>query len=429
MSTSANGTSAPKTVRCAVYTRKSTEEGLEQAFNSLDAQRQAAEAYIQSQAPEGWRCLPQRYDDGGYSGGTLERPALTRLLADIAAGQIDCVVAYKVDRLSRSLLDFARMMATFDQHHVAFVSVTQQFHTATSMGRLVLHILLSFAQFERELIAERTRDKIAATRRKGKWCGGLPLLGYDVEPKTSRLLVNKAEAARVRAIFALYREHQALRPVLRELERRGWRTKRWRTRQGRLRGGRRYTRNHLRQLLGNVLYTGQVRYKQEVHPGEHPALVDPALWQEVQALLRRNRQQGRVRFGKGALLGGLLHCLACGCAMTASHTRKGNRRYRYYVCAGAQKRGWQSCPAPSIPAGTIEQLVADQIRQLGPDIAWNFASSWEALPPSEQSRLVHLVVERVDFDGVQGKVTITFHPDGSHVLAQELAKPQPEQNA
>ena len=428
MSTSANGAPAPKTVRCAVYTRKSTEEGLEQAFNSLDAQRQAAEAYIHSQAPEGWRCLPQRYDDGGYSGGTLERPALSRLLADIAAGQIDCVVAYKVDRLSRSLLDFARMMATFDQHHVAFVSVTQQFHTATSMGRLVLHVLLSFAQFERELIAERTRDKIAATRRKGKWCGGLPLLGYDVEPKTSRLVVNLAEAARVRAIFALYREHQALRPVLRELERRGWRTKRWRTRQGRLRGGRRFTRNHLRQLLGNVLYNGQVRYKQEVHPGEHPALVDPALWQEVQALLRRNRQQGR-RLGQGALLGGILHCRACGCAMTASHSRKGNRHYRYYVCAGAQKRGWQSCPAPSIRAGAIEHLVVDQIRQLGPDTAWNFASSWEALPPSEQTRLVHLVVERVDYDGVQDKATITFHSDAANVLAQELAKLQPEPNA
>jgi site-specific DNA recombinase len=425
MSLSANTTPTPKTVRCAVYTRKSTDEGLEQAFNSLDAQRQAAEAYIHSQAPEGWRCLPQRYDDGGYSGGTLERPALSRLLADIAAGQIDCVVTYKVDRLSRSLLDFAKMMETFDQYHVAFVSVTQEFHTATSMGRLVLHVLLSFAQFERELIAERTRDKIAATRRKGKWCGGLPLLGYDIEPKTSRLLVNKAEVARVQAIFALYREHQALRPVVRELERRRWRTKRWRTRRGRLRGGRRFTRNHLRQLLGNVLYTGQIRYKQEVHPGEHPALVDLELWQEVQALLQRNRQQGQVRFGQGALLGGLLHCRACGCAMTASQTRKGSRRYRYYVCAGAQKRGWHSCPAPSVAAGTIEQLIVDQIQQLGPDVAGNFASRWEALPPSEQTRLVHQVVERVAFDGVQGKATITFHPDGSQVLAQL----QPEPNA
>jgi len=428
MSRSANHTAASKTVRCAVYTRKSTEEGLEQAFNSLDAQRQAAEAYIHSQAPEGWRCLPQRYDDGGYSGGTLERPALRRLLADIAAGQIDCVVAYKVDRLSRSLLDFAKIMEIFDQYHVAFVSVTQQFHTATSMGRLVLHVLLSFAQFERELIAERTRDKIAATRRKGKWCGGLPLLGYDIEPNTSRLLVNTAEAARVRAIFALYREYQALRPVVQELERRGWRTKRWRTRRGRLRGGRRFTRNHLRRLLGNVLYTGQVRYRQEVHPGEHPALVDPALWHEVQALLRRNRQQAQVRLGQDALLRGLLHCRACGCAMIASHTRKGNRRYRYYVCAGAQKRGWQSCPAPSISAGAIEQLVVDQIRQLGPETVSNGTSLGQAPPPSEQSRLVHLLVQRVDYDGVQGKVTITFHPDGSQVLDRELAHPQPEPN-
>src|SRR5262249_8456984 len=190
----------------------------------------------------------------------------------------------------------------------------------------------------------RRGETRAPPRRRGGGGGGLPLLGYDVEPKTSRLRVNQAEAARVRAIFALYREYQALRPVVRELERRGWRTKRWRTRGGRLRGGRRFTRNHLRQLLGNVLYTGQVRYKQEVHPGEHPALVARALWREARALPQRNRQQGRVRLRQGALLAGLLHCRACGCTMTASHTCKGNRRYRYYVCAGAQQRGWQSCP-------------------------------------------------------------------------------------
>src|SRR6516164_8138132 len=341
MSQLASTVTTSTTVRCVIYTRKSTEEGLDKAFTSLDAQREAALAYINSQQHAGWIALPKRYDDGGYSGGTMDRPALAQLLRDIQAGEVDCVVVQKVDRFSRSLLDFAKMMETLDRYQVAFVSVTQNFSTATSMGRLVLHILLSFAQFEREIIAERTRDKIAATRRKGKWCGGLPLLGYDIEPNTSRLLVNTAEAARVRAIFALYREYQALRPVVQELERRGWRTKRWRTRRGRLRGGRRFTRNHLRQLLGNVLYTGQVRYRQEVHPGEHPTLVDPALWQEVQALLRRNRQQGRVRFGQGSLLGGLLRCRACGCAMTASHTRKGTRRYRYYVCVAAQKRGWQ----------------------------------------------------------------------------------------
>ena len=203
------------TVRCAIYTRKSTEEGLEQEFNSLDAQREAGEAYIASQRHAGWSALPQHYDDGGYSGATVDRPALQELLAAIAEGKVDCVVVYKVDRLSRSLLDFARMMETFERHQVAFVSVTQQFNTATSMGRLVLNVLLSFAQFEREMIAERTRDKIAATRRKGKWCGGIPCLGYDVQD--GKLVVNEAEAQRVREIFALYLGQPSLTLTVREL--------------------------------------------------------------------------------------------------------------------------------------------------------------------------------------------------------------------
>src|SRR5215470_12022495 len=223
VSNTRNGTPAPpQTVRCAIYTRKSTEEGLDQEFNSLDAQREAAQAYIASQQHAGWSLLPERYDDGGYTGGNMDRPALAQLLRDIAGGRIDCVVVYKVDRLSRSLLDFAKMMETFEQHQVAFVSITQQFNTATSMGRLVLHILLSFAQFEREIIAERTWDKMAAARRKGKWAGGMPLLGYDVEPRSSKLVVNAAEAQRVRAIFRLYLEHEGWLPVLAELQRRGW---------------------------------------------------------------------------------------------------------------------------------------------------------------------------------------------------------------
>src|SRR5262245_20297966 len=242
-----NGKGTPATVplvRCAVYTRKSTEEGLEQEFNSLDAQREAAEAYVASQRHEGWTCLPDRYDDGGFTGGNMERPALQRLMTDIEAGKIDCVVVYKVDRLSRSLLDFARMMETFERHRVSFVSVTQQFNTATSMGRLVLNVLLSFAQFEREIISERTRDKIAATRRKGKWAGGHPLLGYDVDPQGFRLLVNADEAVRVRAIFDLYLELQSLLPVVTELDRRGWLNKRWITRKGHQRGGKAFTRTN-----------------------------------------------------------------------------------------------------------------------------------------------------------------------------------------
>jgi site-specific DNA recombinase len=249
-------------VRCAIYTRKSSEEGLDQEFSSLDAQREAGEAFIKSQAHEGWICLPRHYDDGGFTGGNMERPALQRLLADIESGKVDGVVVYKVDRLSRSLLDFARLMEVFEKKRVAFVSVTQQFNTASSMGRLVLNVLLSFAQFEREIIAERTRDKIAATRRKGKWAGGMPLLGYDVDPRTFKLVVNPEEAERVRAIFVLYLKHRGLIRVVQELERRGWCTKRWRTRKGSVRGGKPFTKTNLRQLLTNVVYLGQVRYKE-----------------------------------------------------------------------------------------------------------------------------------------------------------------------
>jgi site-specific DNA recombinase len=252
MSQIANRTLPSKVVRCAIYTRKSTEEGLDKEFNLLDAQRATAEAYIASHQHEGWRCLPERYDDGGFTGGNLDRPALQRLLEAIAAGQVDCVLTHKVDRLSRSLLDFARLMELFENHQVAFVSVTQQLNTATSVGRLILNVLLSFAQFERELIAERTRDKIAAARQNGKWIGGLPLLGYDVDAKSLRLRVNETEAARVRAIFTLFLEQRTLRSVVRELDRRGWRTKRWRTRKGHERGSRRFTRNHLRQLLSKL---------------------------------------------------------------------------------------------------------------------------------------------------------------------------------
>src|SRR5687767_10816156 len=221
---------ANTTVRCAIYTRKSTDEGLEKEFNSLDAQRESGEAYIRSQAHEGWECITDRYDDGGFTGGNMDRPALKRLLVDIEAGKVDSVVVYKVDRLSRSLLDFAKMVETFDRHHVSFVSVTQLINTSTSMGRLTLNMLLAFAQFEREIISERTRDKIAAARRKGKWPGGMPLLGFDVE--NMKLVVNEEEAARVRTIFSLYLEHRSLLAVVEAVRQRGWVNKQWTTKKG-----------------------------------------------------------------------------------------------------------------------------------------------------------------------------------------------------
>ena len=358
-------------IRCAIYTRKSTEEGLEQEFNSLDAQREAGEAYIASQKAEGWICLPDRYDDGGYTGGNIDRPAVQRLLADIQAGRIDCVVVYKVDRLSRSLMDFARMMETFEKHEISFVSVTQQFNTTHSMGRLTLNILLSFAQFEREIISERTRDKIAAARRKGKWSGGPPVLGYDImrEPSGSRLVVNPEEAKRLRYIFELYLECGSIMATMRRLDELGWVNKTWTTKKGDKHNGKPFNKSTLLGLLTNVVYLGKVRYRDQVYAGEQQAIVDEELFQRAQALLRINRNKGGnyVRNKYGALLKGLVRCTTCGCAMSHHFTARGNKRYRYYVCINAQKRGWDQCPSPSLPAIELEQFVIDQIRALGQD--------------------------------------------------------------
>jgi DNA invertase Pin-like site-specific DNA recombinase len=274
-------------MRCAVYTRKSTEEGLEQEFNSLDAQRESAEAYILSQREAGWIALPERYDDGGYTGANLDRPALRRLLTDIEAGRIDCVLVYKVDRLSRSLLDFARLTGEFDRRGVSFVSVTQQFNTTTSMGRLTLNILLSFAQFEREIVVERTRDKMAAARRKGKWVGGIPALGYEVAPGGGKLVINEEEARQVRAIFALYLEHGALLPVLGQIQRRQWTKKGWTTKEGRCKLGRPFASQDLVALLTNVTYVGKVRYQGQTYAGEQAAIVDEGVFQQAQGALRK----------------------------------------------------------------------------------------------------------------------------------------------
>jgi site-specific DNA recombinase len=426
-STTCKTTRTGKAYRCAVYTRKSSEEGLDQDFSSLDAQRESAEAYIKSQAQAGWLCLPERYDDGGFTGGNMDRPALARLLADIGAGRIDAVIVYKVDRLSRSLLDFARMMEVFERHQVAFVSVTQQFNTATSMGRLVLNVLLSFAQFEREIISERTRDKIAAARKKGKWSGGMPRLGYDVDPRSKKLVVNREEAARVRAIFRLYLERQALVPVVQELERRAWFNKRWVTRKGRRRGGRPFTKPRLYELLTNVLYVGKVRHKRDVHDGEHAAIVPAALWHQVQTLLKQNGSASAAvpRSPTDALLQGLLRCVACGCAMTPSHaTKHGNRRYRYYLCTEAQKRGRHTCPAPSLPAAEIERFVLDRLQAVGHQPAGKDEAGGD-VGLQEVVRFVQALVQRVDYDGACDKITIRLHPvDLQAPVDESLSQPQ-----
>ena len=282
-------------LRCAIYTRKSTEEGLNQEFNTLEAQREAAEAYVASQRQLGWVLVAERYDDGGYTGANLERPALRRLLEDIERGTVDCVLVYKIDRLSRSLLDFARLIEVFERHHVSLVSVTQPLNTTASLGRLTLNILLSFAQFEREMISDRTRDKMAAARRKGKWVGGTPVLGYDIAATGGKLLVNPEEAERVRAIFELYLQHGSLEAVLAELQPRQWTTKSWRTRDGNEHAGQPFTKAGLERLLRNVLYVGRVVHHGESYAGEQEAIVELAVWERVQERLGKQRTVSKAK--------------------------------------------------------------------------------------------------------------------------------------
>ena len=379
-----------KSIRCAIYTRKSTEEGLEQEFNTLHAQRESAEAFIKSQASEGWLALPALYDDGGFSGGTIERPALKRLLMNVEEGKVDALIVYKVDRLSRSLLDFSRLMEVLDRKGCSFVSVTQQFNTTHSMGRLTLNILPSFAQFEREIIAERTKDRMSAARKKGKYVGGNPMLGYDIDPKGPRLLVNEAEASMVREIFAHYIENPALLAAVQELNARGWQRKSWINKRGTESGGGSWDKGNLYRLLTNIIYTGRVQYEGAIYPGEQPAIIEEALWEKAQALLHRNAKEGgvRVRNKHGALLKGLLHCPHCNHAMTHSWTKKRDGRcYRYYVCVQAIKTGYDSCPSGSLPAGEIETFVVERIRAIGRDpglTAEILRQTWERATPGKE---------------------------------------------
>src|SRR5438128_5062119 len=348
-------------LRCAIYTRKSTEEGLEQDFNTLQAQREAAQAYILSQRQGGWMALADRFDDGGFSGASMDRPALRKLLMEVEARRIDCVLVYKVDRLSRSLLDFARLMELFERRGVSFVSVTQEFNSTTSLGRLTLHILLSFAQFEREIIGERTRDKLGAARRKGKWIGGVPVLGYDVDPQGGRLVVNEAEAECVREIFAMCARAGTLRAGLREINERGFTTKVWTSRGGRHHAGHAFSPNTLRLLLANVLYTGSIRHKGVVYAGEQPAIVEGELWERAQRQLATHNRGPRDRPNQkqDALLAGLLYCGQCGSAMTPTYTGKQGERHSYYVCKAAKARF--SCRQGPVAALDLEPALARQL--------------------------------------------------------------------
>jgi site-specific DNA recombinase len=353
-----------RVVRCAIYTRKSTEEGLEQSFNTLQVQRESAEAYILSHQQEGWRPVPRVYNDGGFSGASLERPGLQQLLADIEARRIDCVVVYKVDRLSRSLLDFARLLSLFDKRSVSFVSVTQDFNTGTSMGRLTLNILLSFAQFEREIIGERTRDKLAAARRKGKWIGGTPVLGYDVAPEGGRLVVNRAEAEQVREIFSIAAGCSNTTEALHRLRTKGYTTKQWTSERGKRHGGDPLSMSTLRLLLTNVLYRGDIAHKGEVHPGEHAAIVSRELWSEVNTKLKLNRAQTRSHARVETLLEHLVACGQCGSPLRVSFTRRQGERHVYYVCRAGKKRE-PACPQQPVASLDLDRSLGERFAAMG----------------------------------------------------------------
>lgn len=320
----------PPKIRCAIYTRKSTEEGLEQEFNSLDAQREASEAYIKSQVHEGWEVIPKHYDDGGFSGGNINRPAMQELLADIEAGKVDVVVVYKVDRLSRALNDFARMVEIFDKHNVSFVSVTQQFNTTTSMGRLTLNVLLSFAQFEREVTGERIRDKFAASKKKGMWMGGNIPLGYNITNR--KLLVNETEAPNVKLIFEKYLEIRSVSATAEYLNKNSYITKSWSKKNGEITGGAKYTKNNLKSLLSNPIYIGKIKHKDKVYDGEHRAIIDENLWQEVQGLLKENsvKRKSTNNQNHSILFKGKTFD-ADGNIFTTTYTKRGNKRYHYYL--------------------------------------------------------------------------------------------------
>jgi DNA invertase Pin-like site-specific DNA recombinase len=348
-------------LRCAIYTRKSTEHGLEQEFNSLDAQREACESYIKSQAFQGWRALPTRYDDPAYSGGNLDRPALKRLLADIEAGKVDVVVVYKIDRLTRSLADFAKLVETFDSHSISFVAVTQQFNTTTSMGRLTLNVLLSFAQFERELASERVKDKIAASRKKGKWTGGTVPLGYEL--KDRKLVINKGEVQTVRTIFKLYLQAGSLNKLIPELDKRKVVTKRRKTAVKKYQGGIPFTYGPLAYLLKNRIYLGQIHYGGKWYKGEHKPILDRATYDRVQDKLKANTiDRPKGQSANDAPLTGKLFDDR-GNRMGPTFTRKNGIRYRFYFSTVLRGRTHLAGSVKRVPAIEIEQLVERTVRK------------------------------------------------------------------
>jgi len=418
-------------IRCAIYTRKSTDEGLDMEFNSLDAQRESAESYIQSQRHEGWVILEDHYDDGGFSGGSMDRPALQKLLVDIKNNKVDCVVVYKVDRISRSLTDFCKIMDTFESHNVSFVSVTQSFNTTTSMGRLTLNILLSFAQFEREVIGERIRDKVAAMKRKGKYTGGMPVLGYDSSEKTKKLEINEKETELVRLIFRKFIKLRSTLLVAKELNQKGYKTKQWVTKRGVVYGGNKWNKAHVYRLVTNHLYIGEVIHKGQYYPAEHQPIIPKVIWDETQEIFKEGRKSrgAKTRSKTPAILKDVIRCGHCDCSMGMYYTKRRGKLYRYYLCSHASKHGYDTCKVKTVSAGMIEEIVINQLKRIfqSPElIASTYRSVMEKI--DDESACLRLKKYRFEeeLEKLKDKVKNIVYSKGnnqnSFFLNQELKK-------
>jgi site-specific DNA recombinase len=413
--------------RCAIYTRKSVDDGLDQEFNSLDAQREAGEAYIASQKANGWVCLPERYDDGGFSGGNTSRPALKQLMAECRAGNIDVILVYKIDRLSRSICDFAELTKFFDQYNVSFCSVTQDINTSTSSGRMMLNILMTFAQYEREIIGERIRDKFAASKRKGMWMGGAVPLGYRVQDR--KLVVVDEEAESVRHIYRRYLDLQSPKRIAIELNAKGLKTK----------TGRPWNKGNLHHILRNCVYIGKVSHKGETFDGEQPAIVDLDTWETVQHFMDATPTNTDLtrKSDYVSALKGLLYCGHCGGMMTmAATTRKNGKRYSYYKCSRDSRRAVSSCPVKQVAATTLEDVVFEQISAVfrTPAMAARLAGLngtdaggmadalgkpfWAAATSVEKRRLVELLVERIQLH--EDRMDMELKAEGIMALKEQI---------
>ena len=417
-------TKEKKWINCAVYTRKSTSEDLDQDFTSLDAQREAAENYIKSQKHEGWLLLPEQYNDGGFTGANIDRPGLQKLLSSIKEGRINCVVVYKVDRLSRSLMDFVQLLEFFDKNNVTFVSITQAFNTNTSMGRLTLNILLSFAQFEREIISERTKDKMAAARKRGQWLGGRPPFGYTREKDSKKLTINQEEANIVREIFKLYIEGNSLIQVAQILNNKGLRSRTWVGKKtSKPGGGKKYGVTQIQSIIKNVLYIGKVSYAGQIYTGQQEAILDEETFKRAQEQLKVKCVERKALKNSDCtgLLNHLLHCPKCSAVMFHTYTLKPNgHKYRYYVCTNAQRRGYSECPTKSINAQGIEDAIIKQLKTIlvNPNIINThppkteiealISPVWNELFPDKKREILKKILERIEYANDSKKLSITI---------------------